>query len=409
MSNKKANLQIKTKKLDELVNLLKTKEFITSCAKDKLDFFRQIDQESNKPLFIALAAQSPGHIKTLLNADAIVQHGRDLCFQLIQTYDQNRMGLLELVSRKSDISYLQEVLNSKVFREILDSEALFTILADLNGFGITNFALLMDQSFEYFKILLNSQVLNNMKEVHVFQLLSLPDEVSKLNSFWFVILQGEEYRDLLFNSNLLNKLNSKEISALLSTQYDEDNNDTPLGYVINHFSVEKLEKFLSSKVFKKLDSDEVYTQYILQNDNNRAILDIAMYKDIEAFKLLLECPRCFEIFTGEQKVSILTSVHSKAGSPIIYKTLVANSDYENLILNSEVLINMAQEEKVKLIRAGLNNNQNVVEDEEEYLRPDAEIIDNPERLEILRSSALFQSLDQDIQQKLLGQQLEEND
>ena len=50
----------------------------------------------------------------------------------------------------------------------------------------------------------------------------------------------------------------------------------------------------------------------------------------------------------------------------------------------------------------MHSNINVINDE----APDLEIVDNPERLEILCNSAVFQSLDLDKQQQLLGRHLE---
>ena len=67
MSAETTILHIKDKSLDGLKVLLNSKEFINSSAKAKLDFFKQIDQESNKPLFIALAAKSIEHLNFLLN------------------------------------------------------------------------------------------------------------------------------------------------------------------------------------------------------------------------------------------------------------------------------------------------------------------------------------------------------
>jgi hypothetical protein len=52
MSSKTTILQVKNKSLEGLETLLNSKEFIDLSAKDKLDFFKQIDQESNKPIFI---------------------------------------------------------------------------------------------------------------------------------------------------------------------------------------------------------------------------------------------------------------------------------------------------------------------------------------------------------------------
>ena len=400
------NFQIKSKTLDELANLLKSKEFISLFSDQQLAFFTKTDKATNKPLFITFAAQSLNHIKMLLNEDVIIRHGHDFCFRLVQISDQNNMDIIELSSRKT-VDFLQEILNSKVFKEILTPTDLFTIFSKPNKYNMTNFSLIMDKSFEHFKILLKSSIINKISESNTFNLLNLAsDEAGKLNSFWSAILKGEDYWDLLLNSNLLNKLNSVEISTLLEEKYTEDNGDIPLGYVVKHFSYTELNKFLSSKAFKKMHSEGEYKQYITQNDNDRTVLEIAMNKNIETFKLLLECPRCFYVLTDEQKVNILTTSHTKTGLSIIYNTILANSDYESLILNSEVIIDMAQEEKIKLLNSVLYSNLNSIEDRNEYLAPDPEIVDNPERLDILKNSALFQSLDQDVQQKLLGQQSE---
>lgn len=407
MSNGSYDLQVKINDLAELINLLRAQKFLSLSAEQKLDFFKQIDEASNKPLFLVLVAKSPEHIKVLLNDDSIVKHGRDFCLKLVQIDDHNKMGILELVSRKSSTDYLKETLESKVFKEILSPKDLYAVFSKANKFGVNYFDLLMDKSIEHFKVLLDSQALIKLKGSDIFLLLNSTDEVSGLNSFWMVILKGEEYWHLLFNSRILNKLNVIETSTLLSAQYAEDNNDIPLGYIIHHFSETELQRFLLSKAFKKLDTGEEYKQYIMQNDNGRTVVDIAMNKSIEAFRLLLECPRCFDILTNEQKVSILTATYTKMGLPIIYKTLILNNDYEYLILNSEVIVNMPQPEKAMLIKTALYRNLNVIENETDYTTPDAEIVDNPEKLEILINSAVFKSLDLDIQQQLLGHCVED--
>ncbi len=404
MSAETTILQIKNKSLDELRVLLNSKEFIGSTIKEKLDFFKQIDQESNKPLFIAIAAKSIEHLNLLLNNDVLVKTGHDFCFELVQIRDQNKVSIIELVSKKAIITNLEEILNSKIFKDILYPDDVYTIFAEPNRLGVSGFALLMNQSFKHFKTLLESQAFKKINEDQAFQLLNLnSDETGKLNSFWNAILKGEEYWNYLFNSRFLDKLDSKEISNLLATHYTEDNGDTPLGYVINHLPEESLDKFLASKAYKKLNVEEEYNQYKLQNDNNMTALDIALNKSPEAFRSVLECQKCFNILTDEQKLYLLTTKDNRENLPIVYKALVIGNEYENLILNSEVIVSMAQEQKYNLLHAALHSNINVINDE----APDPEIVDNPERLGILRNSAVFQSLDLDKQQQLLGHHVED--
>jgi hypothetical protein len=396
-------LQIKDKSLDELGVLLNSKEFINSSAKEKLSFFKQIDQESNKPLFIALAVKSIEHLNLLLNNDLLVKVGHDFCFELVQIQDQNKVNIIELVSKKAVIINLEEVLNSRIFKDILYPDDIYKIFAEPNRLGISGFALLMNQSFQHFKTLLESQAFKKINEDQAFKLLNLPsDETGTLNSFWNAILKGEEYWGYLFNSRFLDKLNSKEISHLLATHYEEDNGDIPLGYVINHLPEESIEKFLASKAYKKLNSNEEYNQYKLQNDNNMTALDIALNKSPEAFRSVLECQKCFNILTDDQRLYLLTTKDNRENLPIVYKALVIGNEYENLILNSEVIVSMAQEQKYNLLHTALHSNINVINDE----APDPEIVGNPERLGILRNSAVFQSLDLDKQQQLLGQHVE---
>jgi len=403
MSSKTTILQVRNKSLEGLENLLNSKEFIDLSAKDKLDFFKQIDQESNKPIFIALAAKSIEHLNLLLNNDILVKTGHDFCFELVQIQDQNKVNILELASKKTTITNLERILNSKIFKDILNPDDIYTIFAEPNRLGTSSFALLINQSFQHFKMLLESQVFKKINEHQAFKLLSLnSDETKTLNSFWNAILKGEEYWDYLFNSRFLDKLNSKEMSNLLTTHYTEDNGDIPLGYVINHFPEENLHKFLASKAYKKLNVDEEYNQYKLQNDNNMTVLDIALNKSPEAFRSLLECQKCFNILTDEQKLYLLTTKNNRENLPIVYKALIIGNEYENLILNSEVIVSMAQEQKYNLLHTALHSNINVINDE----APDPEIVDNPERLEILCNSAVFQSLDLDKQQQLLGRYLE---
>jgi hypothetical protein len=403
MSSKTTILQVKNKSLEGLETLLNSKEFIDLSAKDKLDFFKQIDQESNKPIFIALAAKSIEHLNLLLNNNILVKTGHDFCFELVQIKDQNKVNILELASKKTTITNLEGILNSKIFKDILNPDDIYTIFAEPNRLGTSSFTLLINQSFQHFKMLLESQVFKKINEHQAFKLLSLnSDETKTLNSFWNAILKGEEYWDYLFNSRFLDKLNSKEMSNLLTTHYTEDNGDIPLGYVINHLPEENLHKFLASKAYKKLNVDEEYNQYKLQNDNNMTLLDIALNKSPEAFRSLLECQKCFNILTDEQKLYLLTTKNNRENLPIVYKALIIGNEYENLILNSEVIVSMAQEQKYNLLHTALHSNINVINDE----APDPEIVDNPERLEILCNSAVFQSLDLDKQQQLLGRHLE---
>ena len=404
MSTETTILQIKNKSLDALRTLLNSREFIDSSTKEKLVFFKQIDQESNKPIFIALAAKSIDHLNLLLNNDALVKVGHDFCFELVQIQDQNKVNILELASKKTIITNLEEILNSKIFKDILYPDDIYTIFAEPNRLGISGFSLLMNQSFQHFKTLLESQTFKKINEDQAFKLLNLnSDETGTLNSFWNAILKGEEYWDYLFNSRFLDKLNSKEISNLLATHYTEDNGDIPLGYVINHLPEESLDKFLASKAYKKLSVDEEYNQYKLQNDNNMTALDIALNKSPEAFRSVLECQKCFNILTDEQKLYLLTTKDNRENLPIVYKALVIGNEYENLILNSEVIVSMAQEQKYNLLHTALHSNINIINDE----APDPEIVDNPERLGILRNSAVFQSLDLDKQQQLLGHHVED--
>ena len=94
MSSKTTILQVRNKSLEGLETLLNSKEFIDLSAKDKLDFFKQIDQESNKPVFIALAAKSIEHLNLLLNNNILVKTGHDFCFELVQIKDQNKVNIL---------------------------------------------------------------------------------------------------------------------------------------------------------------------------------------------------------------------------------------------------------------------------------------------------------------------------
>ena len=125
-------------------------------------------------------------------------------------------------------------------------------------------------------------------------------------------------------------------------------------------------------------------------------------KSPEAFRSLLECQKCFNILTDEQKLYLLTTKNNRENLSIVYKALIIGNEYENLILNSEVIVSMAQEQKYNLLHTALHSNINVINDE----APDPEIVDNPERLEILCNSTVFQSLDLDKQQQLLGRHLE---
>ena len=145
MSNGSYNLQVKINDLAELINLLRAQKFLSLSAEQKLDFFKQIDEASNKPLFLVLVAKSPEHIKVLLNDDSIVKHDRDFCLKLVQIDDHNKMGILELVSRKSSTDYLKETLESKVFKEILSPKDLYAVFSKANKFGVNYFDLLMDK------------------------------------------------------------------------------------------------------------------------------------------------------------------------------------------------------------------------------------------------------------------------
>ena len=84
MSNGSYDLQVKINDLAEFINLLRDQKFLSLSAEQKLDFFKQIDEASNKPLFLVFVAKSPEHIKILLNDDSIVKHGRDFCLKLVQ-------------------------------------------------------------------------------------------------------------------------------------------------------------------------------------------------------------------------------------------------------------------------------------------------------------------------------------
>jgi hypothetical protein len=330
MSTKKTILHIENKNLNELRALLNSEEFINSSTKEKLDFFKQIDQESNRPLFIALSVKSIDHLNLLLNDEVIVKTGHDFCFELLRIQDQNKVNILELASKKSIITDLEEILNSRIFRELLYPNDIYKIFSEPNRLGIACFSLLMNQSFEHFKTLLESQAFKKINEDQAFLLLKLnSDETGTLNSFWNAILKGEEYWDYLFNSRFLDKLSSNEISNLLTYHYIEDNADIPLGYVINHLSEKSLHKFLASKAYKKLNVDEKYNQYKLQNDNNMTVLDIALNKSPEAFSKILECQNCFNILTDEQKFYLLTTKDNRENLPVVYKALVVAARFRN--------------------------------------------------------------------------------
>ncbi len=401
MSNQTANFKVEIKDLEDLEQWLSSKEFLSLNEKEKLDLFIQIEPKSKKPLFLDLVAQSTEYLKLLLNHDAIVSTGSDFCFNLLTIQDTQKIGIIELATKRSSVESLKEILSSKLFKEAISANNLYKVLTQENKSGISNFALIISKSPEHLRTLLESYVLDKLSEAQTLHLLNLPcNEDEPLNSIWLTILKGKEYWNPLFNSNLINKLSDSEVSSLLTTKYERDNDDTPLEYIVNNYSEDDLTQFLNSRIFKKLNT-EVYQQYIIKNGNDLTALDVALTKSPESFKALLECEKCFNILTEDQRLEILTS--PKVSSlPIVYKAMTIGINYENVVLNSEVLLDMSPEHRYNLLDIALHSNINMIDQD----IPDPEIVGVPERLASLVNSTLFRSLDPDKQHALLGQQVE---
>ncbi|MGB4190959.1 MAG: hypothetical protein WBJ81_00205 [Rickettsiales bacterium] len=401
MSDKTVNFQIKTKDLSELESILSSKNFRSLNIQQKLDFFREIDPQSSKPWFLSFVAQSPEHIRMLLSHDSVITGGHNFCFELVTIQDKNKLGILEIATKKPSTESLKEILSSKIFKEILSPNELYKTLIQDNISGISNFALVTARSPEHLQIILESNLLDKISESQALILLNLPiSEDESINSIWFSVLKGKEYWYPLFNSNIINKLNDSEVSSLLTAKYENNNDETPLEYMVSHYSENELTLFLGSRIFKKLNL-EVYQQYTLKNGNDLTVLDIALTKSPASFKALLECDKCFNILTEDQRLEILTSPDISS-LPLVYKAMVIGDNYENIILNSEALLDMSPKHRYDLLDVALHSNINVIDQE----TPDPEIVQVPERLAALVNSTLFKSLDHDKQLALLGQQAE---
>lgn len=401
MSDKTVNFQIKTKDLSELESILSSKNFRSLNIQQKLDFFREIDPQSSKPWFLSFVVQSPEHIRMLLSHDSVITGGHNFCFELVTIQDKNKLGILEIATKKPSTESLKEILSSKIFKEILSPNELYKTLIQDNISGISNFALVTARSPEHLQIILESNLLDKISESQALILLNLPiSEDESINSIWFSVLKGKEYWYPLFNSNIINKLNDSEVSSLLTTKYENNNDETPLEYMVSHYSENELTLFLGSRIFKKLNL-EVYQQYTLKNGNDLTVLDIALTKSPASFKALLECDKCFNILTEDQRLEILTSPNISS-LPLVYKAMVIGANYENIILNSEALLDMSPKHRYDLLDVALHSNINVIDQE----TPDPEIVQVPERLAALVNSTLFKSLDHDKQLALLGQQAE---